>query len=78
MKRYSIRDILNRLKWHPDYDFSRVRVVYVDRPKGFSEFGGDDVEKIGYKFVYLSSGAAIPHHRIVEIRYGGKVIWKRS
>ncbi len=78
MKRYSIRDILNKLKWDPRYDFSKVVVVYIDRPKGFSEFYGYEVEEIGHKFVYLISGTAIPHHRIVEIRHGSEVIWKKS
>ncbi len=78
MRKYSIREILNKFKWHPDYDFSKVTVVYVDRPRGFSEFSGDDVEEVGHKFVYLRSGVAIPHHRIVEIRYGGEVVWRRS
>ncbi len=78
MRRYSTRDVLNRLKWHPDYDFSKVVVVYIDRPKGFSRFSGDEVEEIGHKFVWLRSGAAIPMHRIVEIRYGEEVVWRKS
>jgi hypothetical protein len=77
MKKYSIRDILNRFKWHPEYDFSEVSVIFIDRPKGFSEIKGDDIEEIGYKFIYLSSGVAVPHHRIVKIIYGGKVVWER-
>jgi hypothetical protein len=76
--RYSIRDMLNRFKWHPDYDFSRVSVVYIDRPKGLGEVWGDEIEIIGHKFLYLRSGAAIPHHRVVEIRYGGKTVWRRQ
>ncbi len=78
MRRYSTRDVLNKLKWHPDYDFSKVVVVYIDRPKGFSSFTGDEVEKIGHKFVWLRSGTAIPMHRIVEIRYGEEVVWRKS
>ncbi|MEM2727427.1 MAG: DUF504 domain-containing protein [Archaeoglobaceae archaeon] len=77
MKRYSAREMLNKLRWHPDYDFSRVLVVYLDRFRGFLEFGGDEVQEIGHKFIYLKSGTAIPQHRIVEIKYGGESIWKR-
>ena len=78
MRKFSIREILNKFRWHPDYDFSLVSVVYIDRPKGYSEFNGDDVERIGHGFVYLKSGIAIPMHRIVEIKYGGEVVWRRS
>lgn len=78
MRKYSIRDLLNRFKWHPDFDFSLVRVVYIDRPKGFSEISGDDIEEIGHMFLYLKSGAAIPHHRVVEIKYGDEIVWRRS
>jgi uncharacterized protein (UPF0248 family) len=73
-----IRDLLNKFKWHPDYDFSKVVVRYIDRPKGFSEFRGDEIEEIGHKFVYLYSGVAIPMHRIVEIRYDKKVVWRKK
>ncbi|MEM0302348.1 MAG: DUF504 domain-containing protein [Archaeoglobaceae archaeon] len=78
MRRYSIREILNRLRWHPEYDFSKVVVIYLDRFQGFLEFKGDEVGEIGHKFVYLKSGTAIPQHRIVEIRYGGEIVWKRQ
>ncbi len=78
MKRYSIRDIINKFRWHPDYDFSLLSVVYIDRPRGFGELRGDEIEKVGHGFIYLYSGAAIPHHRIVEIRYDGRTVWKRD
>ncbi|WP_230972438.1 DUF504 domain-containing protein [Archaeoglobus neptunius] len=77
MRNCNTRDVLNRFKWHPELDFSKVRIIYIDRPRGFSEIRGDDIQKIGHMFLYLSSGAAIPHHRIVEIRYGDEVVWKR-
>lgn len=73
----SISEILNKFRWHPDYDFRFVKVTYIDRPKGYSTFYGEDVEKIGHKFVYLKSGAAIPVHRIVEICYKDVVVWRR-
>jgi len=76
MMRYNIKNILDKFKWHPDYDFSKVSVKYVDRPKGFSEITGDEITDIGHKFIYTSA-SAIPHHRIVEIKYCGEVVWRR-
>jgi uncharacterized protein (UPF0248 family) len=78
MRRYSIKEILDRFKWHPDLDFSKVRIFYIDRPKGVSETSGEEIEEVGHKFIYLYSGAAIPHHRIIEIRYGDEVVWKKQ
>ncbi len=72
-----IKEILDRFRWHPDYEIERVVVVYIDRPKGTSELRGDEIEKVGYKFLYLKSGLMIPIHRIVEIRYDGEVVWRR-
>ncbi|MET1124033.1 MAG: DUF504 domain-containing protein [Archaeoglobaceae archaeon] len=77
MKNFSVRDILNKFRWHPDYEFSKVVIVYIDRPRGLSELSGAEIEKVGHSFVYLKSGAAIPMHRIVEVRYGEEVVWRR-
>ena len=73
----TIRDLLNKFKWHPDYDFEKVVIVYIDRPKGLSELKGEEIEEIGHKFIYLYSGVAIPMHRIVEIRYDNEVVWRK-
>ncbi|RLI74704.1 DUF504 domain-containing protein [Archaeoglobales archaeon] len=78
MRRYSIRDILNKLKWHPSFNFEKVSVLYVDRPIGVSKVNADEIEEIGHKFIYLHSGVAIPMHRIVEIKYDGKTYWRRD
>ncbi len=76
-KRLSIRDILNKFKWHPDFDFELVEVTYIHRPEGFAKISGTEIEDIGHKFIYLVSGNAIPTHRIVEIKYAGEVVWRR-
>lgn len=77
MRKYSVREIINKLRWHPDFDFSKVKIKYIDRPKGYGEVSGDEILSIGSMFLYLQSGVAIPHHRIVEIRYGDEVVWKK-
>ena len=76
-QKMSTRDLLNKLKWHPEYDFDKVSVVYIDRPKGLSEVTGNEIEDVGHKFIYLYGGTAIPMHRIVEIRYDGKTLWRK-
>jgi hypothetical protein len=77
MRKSEIREILNKFKWHHAYSFDRVSIVYIDRPKGFSEIRGEQIAKIGHKFIYLKADTAIPLHRIVEIKYEGKTFWRK-
>ncbi len=78
LKERSVRDVLNRLKWDESFDFSKVRVVYADRISGTSEFSGDEVEDIGHKFIFLAGDVMIPIHRIVEIKYSEKTLWRKQ
>jgi len=73
-----IKKILDKFKWHPDYDFSKVVVIYIDRPKGFSEIRGNEIERVSFKFIELKSGIMIPTHRVVEIRYNDKIVWRKK
>ena len=75
MRKYSIREILNKLKWHPDYDFSKVQVICFDRFGGNFEIDAKEIDKIGHKFIYLKNGKVIPHHRVIEIRHAGEIVW---
>lgn len=77
MRRFSIREMLNKLKWDPRFEFSQVVVAYVDRFKGIAEINAEEIESVGYKFLYLKDGKAIPQHRIVEIRHRGEVVWRK-
>ncbi len=73
-----IRDVLNKLKWHPEYDFSRVRLVYISRPEGEAELSGNDIHEIGSKFIILTDGTHIPLHRILEIYHDDKILWRKG
>lgn len=77
MRKFSTREILNKLKWG-GYDFTRVSFIFLDRFAGFKEVFGSEIETIGHKFVYLKDGKVIPQHRIVEIRYKGEVVWRKQ
>ncbi|MEM0202716.1 MAG: RNA repair domain-containing protein [Archaeoglobaceae archaeon] len=77
MRRFSAREMLNKLKWDQRYDFSQCTIVCIDRFSGMAEISADEIESIGHKFLYLKDGRTIPQHRIVEIRHKGEVVWKR-
>ena len=78
-KEKSIRDILNRLKWDPRFDFRDVEVVYVDRVagKGYSSLSGEEIEDVGHKFIFLIGDVMIPMHRVVEVKYKGRTVWSK-
>ncbi len=78
-KEKSIRDILNRLKWDPRFDFRDVEVVYVDRVagKGYSSLSGEEIEDVGHKFIFLTGDVMIPMHRVVEVKYRGRTVWSK-
>jgi Uncharacterized protein conserved in archaea len=78
MKKYSVREILNKLKWHPNCDFSKVRIICIDRFSGNLEIDADEIDEVGHKFIFLKNGKVIPQHRVIEIRYEGKTVWKKS
>jgi uncharacterized protein (UPF0248 family) len=75
-----IREILNKFKWHPNYEFSRVQVIYIDRLSENKEnfVFGDEIEEIGHKFLFLKHGKMIPLHRIIEIQYNGETVWRKK
>jgi len=79
LKEKSIRDVLNRLKWDPRFDFEEVEVVYIDRVSGsgYSSVWGWEIEDVGHKFLFVLGDTMIPIHRIVEVKYRGKAIWSK-
>jgi len=74
----NLLDLLNKLKWDKNYDFSKVKVWYISRGKidDLSFVNGNEIKSIG-KFLEIKNGKYIPIHRIVKIEYGGKEIWER-
>ncbi len=76
MKRYSLRDLINKVIWHPELDRRKLEIKFIDRPEGVSSIRGDEIEEVGHKFVFAH--VPIPYHRILEIKYEGKVIWRKG
>ena len=73
-----LKDLLNKLKWHPEYEFSKVKLVYISRPEGEIELRGDEISEIGNKFLILKNGNYIPLHRIIRIYYKDEIIWRKG
>ncbi|MDG6219852.1 MAG: RNA repair domain-containing protein [Candidatus Thermoplasmatota archaeon] len=72
-------DVLHEQWWRTDRDFLLVEFDYVDRgaPGDVSTVTGSMVEKLEKSFFVLVGDTRIPYHRILEIRYGGEVLFSR-
>ncbi len=73
-----MKNLLNKLKWHSEYDFNKVVIWYVSRgmPDGIDSVKGEDVIKMD-KYYIETKKAFIPYHRIKKIEYEGKVLFRR-
>jgi uncharacterized protein (UPF0248 family) len=79
-----IQDLLNRIRWDPEFGFARFVIGYYDRvsdtivkiPFEHIEFEPSDhfsFEVVGEDGVVHS----IPLHRVREVYRNGKLIWHR-
>jgi len=74
-----IRNLLNKIKWHPGYDFGKVKIWYINRGKenNIDCLIGNQIKSIGELFIETDK-AIIPYHRILKIDYNGKTIFDRE
>ena len=79
----SVKDILNKYKWSPDLDALHLQIYYISRENGeevHSVYLSDcDISSRGYiEFRNLEGEmVCIPFHRIEELVYDEKVVWRR-
>jgi hypothetical protein len=76
------RQILNELKWHPGKSLEGVKVTYLHRgvPGDRLTVDASELAALERSFFVIERDSAetrIPYHRILEIRKGDKIIWKR-
>lgn len=74
----SIRNILNKIKWSNDSDFSKVKIWYKHRgaPNDTKIIMGEEIISLGKSFLETKT-AMIPYHRILKIVYKDKVLFDR-
>jgi len=75
--------LLLRLYHDPQYQFDDVTVSYINRgaPGDLSRVRGTEIRHLDPDYMELASPVGttpVPYHRICEIRYQEKVLWKRS
>lgn len=75
------RDVLNRLKWHPDHELERAEITIVHRgaPRDRKTLDGGDVLDLDTSFMKVKTGGSetrIPYHRIRKIETPEGIIWR--
>ncbi|RZN45179.1 DUF504 domain-containing protein [archaeon] len=78
------REMLNKLKWHPDYEARRYTVVYLHRgaPRNERAIAFEDIDELctsDFRIVREDGiESYIPYHRVLRIEGpDGKVVWRK-
>lgn len=76
------RKSLTELKWHPNKSLKGVTITYVHRgaPGNVVTINSENIAALDKSFFVVRAGGAekrIPYHRIVEIKKGEDILWKK-
>ena len=72
---------LGKLKWEKRMGGTEVIILHRGAPGNRKVIKGEDITSVKKDHFTYRKGREegfIPHHRVVKIRKGGKVLWKRK
>ncbi|MEW5937244.1 MAG: RNA repair domain-containing protein [Candidatus Thermoplasmatota archaeon] len=74
----SAKDVLDMLRWHPNYDIAKAVIWYEDRHAPTRErcIAASEIKEFGPSFFGVES-ASIPYHRVFRIEHDGRVVFER-
>jgi uncharacterized protein (UPF0248 family) len=75
----TLREVLNRLRWHPNAGSEAVVLMVRSREGGaekVEEIAFDSVVEILPGGVTVADGTFLPYHRVVLVRSDGEVLWR--
>ena len=72
-----IRGLLNKMKWHSNCHFGKVKVWFISRgaPGDIDCVLGADIIALKPR-VFQTAEKTIPYHRVLRIDYGGQTIFE--
>jgi uncharacterized protein (UPF0248 family) len=80
-----IQDILNRIRWDPDFGNARFEIGYYDRLEDrvilvpFTEVWFSEEDHHAFELIDdEGAGHTIPYHRVRDVYRNGKRIWHRE
>lgn len=77
------RDILNKLRWHPEFNLWDAKITIVHRgvPGNTRVIEGSDIKELGPAFMRVVTPGGeveIPYHRILRIEARKQTLWQKS
>jgi hypothetical protein len=77
------RRILTELKWHPGRSLKGVLITYIHRGAlgDVVTIESEDIVGLEKSFMVVKGEVGekrIPYHRIIEIRKGKEILWKKG
>ena len=78
-----VYETLNRLKWKGGLEDCEIVILHRGAPDDKKVIPGKSVTEVKKSYFYYRDSKSeretyIPLHRVLEIRLGGKVLWKRA
>lgn len=76
----TLHELLSRMEWGEGIPLEELEFVVVHRgaPGDRRVLAAPEVVGRDRSYLHLEGGAAVPYHRVVEVRHGGRVIWSRE
>ncbi|MBU7031324.1 MAG: DUF504 domain-containing protein [Theionarchaea archaeon] len=74
------REVLNKLKWHPDFQFEEYSVVYLHRgaPRDEKMISCSEIITLEHSDFILPEDIHIPYHRVLRILdKEGHIFWRK-
>ena len=79
MRRETLRELLNRLRWSPAEDEEEAAVGVTVRRAGREEedvVALVEVSEIAPGGIVLFDGTFLPYHRVTRVMVGGRNVWR--
>ncbi|KXA93795.1 hypothetical protein AKJ65_05945 [candidate division MSBL1 archaeon SCGC-AAA259E19] len=77
------REVLNKLKWHPDFELNDAEITILHRgaPGDRRTIQGEDILDLGKGFMTVRRGreeVKIPYHRVLKINTPAETVWQET
>jgi uncharacterized protein (UPF0248 family) len=76
----TIHELLSRLEWGEGITLEELEFLVVHRgaPGDVRSLAAPEVVGRDRSYLLLEGGGAVPYHRVLEVRRGGRVLWSRD
>jgi uncharacterized protein (UPF0248 family) len=75
-----LHEVLSRLEWSEGISLENLSFLIVDRgaPGDRRLLSPPEVVGRDRSYLHLEGGGRVPYHRVVEVRAGERLVWRRE